>query len=78
LLVGLLVPNSGSVLINGRAIVSLAGDELRIVRAGFRMVFEDAALLSSISVRDNLALPLEELTRKTRSEMECSIYRGAS
>jgi phospholipid/cholesterol/gamma-HCH transport system ATP-binding protein len=34
------------------------------------MVFQDSALLSSFTVRENLALPLEELTRKSRGEIE--------
>ena len=31
------------------------------------------ALISSLSVRDNLALPLEELTRKSREEIEVGV-----
>jgi phospholipid/cholesterol/gamma-HCH transport system ATP-binding protein len=34
------------------------------------MVYQDAALLSSSTVRENLALPLEELTRKTPAEID--------
>ena len=34
------------------------------------MVYQDAALLSSSSVRENLALPLEELTDKTPAEID--------
>ena len=33
------------------------------------MVYQDAALLSSCTVRDNLALPLQELTDKTPAEI---------
>jgi len=33
------------------------------------MVYQDAALLSSLTVRENLALPLRELTRKTPGEI---------
>ncbi len=34
------------------------------------MVYQYSALLSSRNVRDNVALPLEELTRKTRAEID--------
>ena len=34
------------------------------------MVYQDAALLSSMTVRENLALPLQELTEKTPGEID--------
>ena len=34
------------------------------------MVYQYSALLSSRNVRDNVALPLEELTEKTREEID--------
>ena len=34
------------------------------------MVYQDAALLSSVTVRENLALPLQELTRKSGREID--------
>jgi phospholipid/cholesterol/gamma-HCH transport system ATP-binding protein len=34
------------------------------------MVYQYSALISALNVRDNLALPLEEITRKTRDEIE--------
>jgi phospholipid/cholesterol/gamma-HCH transport system ATP-binding protein len=34
------------------------------------MVYQDAALLSSLTVHENLALPLQELTDKTQSEID--------
>ena len=42
---------------------------MREIRAHIGMVYQDAALRSSRNVRENLALPLEELTRKTRGEI---------
>ena len=34
------------------------------------MVYQDAALLSSLTVRENLALPLQELTNKSPAEID--------
>ena len=34
------------------------------------MVYQDSALLSSLTVRENLALPLLELTDKTPGEID--------
>ncbi len=37
------------------------------------MVYQYSALISSMTVRENLALPVEELSRKSKSEMEALI-----
>ncbi len=69
LILGLLTPTSGSVLVNARDISLLSVSELQHVRTGMGMVFEEAALLSSNTVRENLSLPLEELTAKSQREI---------
>ena len=43
---------------------------LNAMRAKIGMVYQYSALISSLSVRDNLALPMEELTTKTEAEIE--------
>ena len=45
-------------------------DELQQIRTRIGMVYQDSALLSSSSVRENLALPLQELTDKTPAEID--------
>ncbi len=37
------------------------------------MVYQYSALISSLNVRDNLALPMEELTDMSRAEIERTI-----
>ena len=44
--------------------------QLEEVRMRMGMVYQDAALLSSFTVRENLALPLQELTNKTPAEID--------
>ena len=44
--------------------------QLEPVRMRIGMVYQDSALLSSLSVRENLALPLLELTDKTPGEID--------
>ena len=44
--------------------------QLEPVRMRIGMVYQDAALLSSFTVRENLALPLQELTNKTPGEID--------
>ena len=70
LLLGLIAPTTGLVLLDGRDISHLREDELRQIRSSIGMVFEDAALFSSSTVRQNLALPLQELTNKSEEEID--------
>jgi len=51
-------PTSGEVLLEGRAITSLDGGELRRVRQQVGMVFQHFNLLGSRTVYDNIRLPL--------------------
>lgn len=70
LILGILEPTRGSVFFDGLEIPRLFPQELANVRRRMGMVYQDAALLSSSTVRENLALPLEELTGKTRGEID--------
>ena len=68
-MLGILRPTSGSVFFDQFEIPRLLDYELQRARMRIGMVYQDAALLSSKTVRENLALPLEELTNKTESEI---------
>lgn len=69
LVLGMLSPTEGSVFFKQRDVAHLTPHELQQIRTRIGMVYQDAALLSSRNVRDNLALPLEELTDKTPAEI---------
>jgi phospholipid/cholesterol/gamma-HCH transport system ATP-binding protein len=62
-------PTSGQILIEGEDIVPLGERELNRVRKKFGMVYQYAALLDSITVFDNVAFPLVEHTRLSKSEI---------
>jgi phospholipid/cholesterol/gamma-HCH transport system ATP-binding protein len=70
LILGILKPNSGSVFFAQNEISRMNDHELERVRCRIGMVYQDAALLSSLTVRENLALPLQELTDKTPAEID--------
>ena len=70
LILGILQPTSGSVTFKGLDIARMNRRRLNRVRQKIGMVYQYSALISSLSVRDNLALPLEELTRKSRAEID--------
>src|ERR1700720_2231732 len=70
LILGILRPNEGSIFFKQFEITRLSRRKLQQVRQHIGMVFQYSALLSSRNVRDNVALPLEELTDKSRSEID--------
>ncbi len=52
-------PTEGKVIVNGRDLMALSDAELRAARRDIGMVFQHFNLLSSRTVFDNVALPLE-------------------
>lgn len=70
LILGIIRPNEGSVFFKQHEISRLSDHELEQIRRRIGMVYQDSALLSSLSVRENLALPLQELTDKTPAEID--------
>ena len=70
LTLGILKPNTGSVFFRQHEVSRMSDHQLEQVRMHIGMVYQDAALLSSLTVRENLALPLQELTDKTSGEID--------
>jgi phospholipid/cholesterol/gamma-HCH transport system ATP-binding protein len=69
LILGLLRPNSGEIFFKQFEITRLNRRKLQQVRQNIGMVYQYSALLSSRTVRENVALPLEELTTKSRKQI---------
>ena len=61
-IVGLQRPSAGSVGLLGEAVWSVDPDALNAVRRRVGMLFQDGALFSSMSVGENIAVPLKEHT----------------
>jgi phospholipid/cholesterol/gamma-HCH transport system ATP-binding protein len=70
LILGIVRPNEGAVFFKQHEISRLSDHELEQIRMRIGMVYQDSALLSSLTVRENLALPLQELTDKTPAEID--------
>jgi phospholipid/cholesterol/gamma-HCH transport system ATP-binding protein len=70
LILGILKPQAGSVFFKQFEVTRLQRRKLQQVRRHIGMVYQYSALLSSRNVRDNVALPLEELTDKTEKEID--------
>jgi phospholipid/cholesterol/gamma-HCH transport system ATP-binding protein len=69
LILGILRPDAGSIYFKQFEVNRLKRRKLQQVRQRIGMVYQYSALLSSLSVRDNVALPLQELTDKSTDEI---------
>lgn len=72
-LIGLLKPTSGSILMNGREITAMSDSELDEVRKKIGISFQGSALLNSMTVGDNVALPIREHTRLKDSTIKIMV-----
>jgi phospholipid/cholesterol/gamma-HCH transport system ATP-binding protein len=68
-IVGLLLPDSGDVVVDGKSVPGLDEDELLELRRNIGMLFQDGALFSSMNLFDNVAFPLRQHTRKGEGEI---------
>jgi len=59
-LLGLQLPDAGRVEIEGREITAMTGQELRDVKRRYGVTFQHGALFSSLTVNENVALPVVE------------------
>ena len=73
LLMALLKPDRGSIRVDGDDITRLKPIGLSKVRRKMGFLFQDAALFDSLTLYENLALPLARLTTKSRAEIDFAI-----
>jgi len=73
-ILGLVKPDTGSIKINGVDITSCSKSELAAVRRRIGAAFQAGALFNSLSVEDNVALPLRELTRLAESTIKLVVW----
>ncbi len=74
-MIGSMKPTSGSVRLFGEEITGMKEREIERVRLRFGMLFQSGALLASLTVGENVALPLLQHTNKSPDEIE-QIVRG--
>jgi len=74
-MLGLQTPNAGTVEIEGRDITHISDRELRTVKRRYGVTFQHGALFTSLTVRENIILPvvealdLEEATLQSLAEL---------
>lgn len=64
-IVGLLIPEKGELLYDGRNFLNMAKNEKKQLRREMGMIFQSAALFDSLSVLDNVMFPLNMFSNDT-------------
>jgi phospholipid/cholesterol/gamma-HCH transport system ATP-binding protein len=70
---GLKRPDGGRVLLQGRDITGLHERELTDIRRSIGFSFQFAALFDSMTIYENVALPLREFTKLSEDEIRSSV-----
>lgn len=69
-LLGLFVPDSGTIEYNEKVYQNFTKDEKRELSTQMGMVFQGGALFDSMTVEENVMFPLKMLTKMSRPEMK--------
>lgn len=67
-MVGLIIPDSGSVLYDGRDFTTSDEDEKMMIRREMGKVFQMGALFDSMTVAENIRFPLDMFSKMTEAE----------
>jgi phospholipid/cholesterol/gamma-HCH transport system ATP-binding protein len=74
-IIGVMKPTAGSVKIFGEEITTMDDREIDGVRRRFGMLFQSGALLASLTVGENVALPLLQHTDMTADEVQETVIQ---
>ena len=69
-IIGLLTPDSGQVLFEGKPLSAMKKHERKVLKRKFSYVFQDTALFDFLNVFENVALPLVENTAYAETEIK--------
>ena len=62
--IGLVKPDAGSIRVLGSAVGELDGEDARLLRRRWGVLFQQGALFSAFNVFDNVAFPMRELRKE--------------
>ena len=74
-IIGVMKPTAGSVKIFGEEITTMNDRQIEEIRRRFGMLFQSGALLASLTVGENVALPLLQHTDLTIDEVDETVTR---
>ena len=72
-LIGAYTPDSGEIWIDGEEVSLLKGEAVNRVRKKFGIMFQSGALFNSLTVEDNVALPMREHTELNESTIQIMV-----
>ena len=72
-IIGVMKPTSGSIKIFGEEITTMDDRQIAEVRRRFGMLFQSGALLASLTVGENVALPLLQHTNMSPEEIDSTV-----
>jgi phospholipid/cholesterol/gamma-HCH transport system ATP-binding protein len=75
-IIGLLMPDKGSILIDGVDITTLDTKELDGIRERLGVLFQGGALFDSLTVYGNVAFPLREKTKLSKMEIRDRVIQA--
>jgi len=73
---GLMMPDSGQVIVHNKVINKLSFSELQFVRKNMSMVFQFGALFDSLSIRDNILISLDNNTSLEGKDKESRVIES--
>ncbi len=73
IILGLMPLDSGRVFVQGRDVTGVRGGELEKLRSHFGVLFQGSALFDSLTVFENVALPLRERTSMSEEEIHSAV-----
>ena len=74
-IIGLLKPDEGTILFRGQPLPTMKKDEKTSFLAKISYMFQDNALFDSMTVYENIALPLRETTNLTKAEIDLRVTK---
>ncbi len=72
-IIGLLSPTEGNILFRGRSVDEMSKREWEAFRSQFSYCFQNNALFDSLTVFENIALPLQQTTSLSKKEIAAKV-----
>ena len=69
-IIGILKPDAGEVIVDGKSIPDLTREDLMAIRKRMGYLFQDGALINWLSVLENVSLPLAEHSNLSKSDIK--------
>jgi len=74
-IIGLLEPDEGTILFQGKPVDTMKKNEWDEYRSAIAYLFQNNALLDSMTVFENVAFPLQQTTNLSRKEIEAKVLK---